>query len=320
MRPSRERQSMTASGANGFDNGPHQYKSNSNARCLPQQAFFTPLQIGNLTISHRIEISALTTDSGIPTELMAEYHARRAAGGAGLIIPQGTPIIPKHGMARRTWDVCPRTVGRLEVTAPRGWLHISAVVARPWGALPAETITILHRPGLGECLSTFLLTLVTYIYLCVVYILIPTFITTLPQPCRTAVALSWALCQLLFCVGICLLFPEASPTEVETMVFALYTSSIIFAYWTMGLAGPIPIIGAVLFFGVMGYITIINPFFCSTFMQHGQHQFSTKEGAAMTEGNALDVESWPQRHVADDIAPYSVYQDDRVNLGIFIFM
>lgn len=78
----------------------------------------------------RVIVWNCAADSGIPTELMAEYHARRAAGGAGLIIPQGTPITPKHGMARRTWDVCPRTVGRLEVTAPRGWLHISAVVAR----------------------------------------------------------------------------------------------------------------------------------------------------------------------------------------------
>lgn len=177
--------------------------------------------------------------------------------------------------------------------------------SKPLGGTSAETITILHRPGLGECLSTFLLTLVTYIYLCVVYILIPTLITTLPQPYRTAVALSWALCQPLFCVGRCLLFPEASPTAVKSMMFTLYTCSIIFAYWTMGLTGFIPIIGTVLFFGVMVYITIINHSFCSTFMQHGNHQFSTNEGAAMTEGNALDVESWPQGHVVDDIPPYS---------------
>ena len=71
---------------------------------------FTPLQIGDLTFSNRIGMSALTrnraANGGIPTELMAEYYAQRAAGGAGLIISEGTLITPQgfaflHTVVRR---------------------------------------------------------------------------------------------------------------------------------------------------------------------------------------------------------------------------
>lgn len=52
---------------------------------------FTPLQIGNMHLKHRIIMSPLTRvrcPGGLPTELVAEYYAQRATEG-GLIIGEG---------------------------------------------------------------------------------------------------------------------------------------------------------------------------------------------------------------------------------------
>jgi hypothetical protein len=223
-------------------------------------------------------------------------------------------------------------------------------------------LAIPHCRGLGECLPTFLLTLVFYIYFIVIYILAPMFVATLPQPWRTIVALSWDLCQPLFCLGVCLLFPHTSLTwttlVVESVMVVSYTCGTIFAYSSTGLTsksyhtqsknflipllvGSITIIGAIVF-GVVVYVTIIDPLFRSTFVRHGQHQFLAqlsaldrlrflfqdipqglrivfarlsicfvawmgKDGEAVTEGNALDVVSSPQGHTVCDIPPpYSV--------------
>jgi N-ethylmaleimide reductase len=53
---------------------------------------FTPLQVGDINLSHRIIMSPLTRTrcpGGLPTPLVAEYYAQRATTG-GFIVSEGT--------------------------------------------------------------------------------------------------------------------------------------------------------------------------------------------------------------------------------------
>lgn len=53
---------------------------------------FTPLKVGDMSLSHRIIMSPLTRircPGGLPTPLVAEYYAQRATNG-GLLIAEGT--------------------------------------------------------------------------------------------------------------------------------------------------------------------------------------------------------------------------------------
>lgn len=60
---------------------------------------FEPLTLsgGAVTLRNRIAISALTRDRSVPTNVPNEanrlYYAQRAAGGAGLIVSEGTLIV-----------------------------------------------------------------------------------------------------------------------------------------------------------------------------------------------------------------------------------
>jgi len=56
---------------------------------------FTPLKVGDLTLKNRIVMSPMTrqfSPGGVPTEDVAAYYRRRAEGGAGLIVTEGTGI------------------------------------------------------------------------------------------------------------------------------------------------------------------------------------------------------------------------------------
>jgi 2,4-dienoyl-CoA reductase-like NADH-dependent reductase (Old Yellow Enzyme family) len=56
---------------------------------------FTPLTVGNLTLKNRIVMSPMTrqfSPGGVPTQEVAGYYRRRAEGGAGLIVTEGTGI------------------------------------------------------------------------------------------------------------------------------------------------------------------------------------------------------------------------------------
>ena len=57
----------------------------------PYPHLFTPLRVGPLTLANRVVFAAHLTNyacDGLPTEQHAAYYARRAAGGAGLIITE----------------------------------------------------------------------------------------------------------------------------------------------------------------------------------------------------------------------------------------
>ena len=55
---------------------------------------FSPFKLGSQTIKNRIAMAPLTRQmahaDGTPTDEMAAYYGRRARGGLGLIITEGT--------------------------------------------------------------------------------------------------------------------------------------------------------------------------------------------------------------------------------------
>ena len=55
---------------------------------------FTPLKIGSTVLKNKIILAPLTRQSafsdGTPTKEMDAYYARRAQGGVGLVITEGT--------------------------------------------------------------------------------------------------------------------------------------------------------------------------------------------------------------------------------------
>lgn len=114
---------------------------------------FQPLQIGGAKLENRIVMSPMTrtmAPTGIPGEKNAAYYRKRAAGGAGLIITEGTWV--PHDAAANEVDV-PRMYG-LEALA--GWkLVVDAVhaentpiFAQLWhvGQMKQHTVDGLYAP------------------------------------------------------------------------------------------------------------------------------------------------------------------------------
>ncbi|KAI5119237.1 hypothetical protein M0805_002162 [Coniferiporia weirii] len=62
---------------------------------------FTPLRIGDITVQHRVVMAPLTRfradDAHVPTDMMVEYYAQRAAVPGTLLITEGTFIAQKAG-------------------------------------------------------------------------------------------------------------------------------------------------------------------------------------------------------------------------------
>jgi 2,4-dienoyl-CoA reductase-like NADH-dependent reductase (Old Yellow Enzyme family) len=58
-------------------------------------ALFRPFTVNGLTLPNRIVMAAMTrfqSPGGIPNQAVADYYARRADGGCGLIITEATPV------------------------------------------------------------------------------------------------------------------------------------------------------------------------------------------------------------------------------------
>ncbi|WP_438491800.1 NADH:flavin oxidoreductase [Paenibacillus sp. IHBB 3054] len=56
---------------------------------------FTPFQVGTLSLQNRIVMAPMTraySPNGVATEAVAEYYRKRAEGGVGLIVTEGTAI------------------------------------------------------------------------------------------------------------------------------------------------------------------------------------------------------------------------------------
>jgi len=133
---------------------------------------FQPFTLKSLTTANRIVMAPMTrgfSDQGLPTQAMADYYRRRAEGGVGLIVTEGTvvsrpaaknrPGIPHiHGDALTGWkrivDAVHAAGGKI---APQLW-HVGAMPDRrtQWAApTPFEGPSRLSKSGaeLGQEMS-----------------------------------------------------------------------------------------------------------------------------------------------------------------------
>jgi len=88
---------------------------------MSAEALFTPFSIKNVTLPNRIVMAPMTrsfSPGGIPGEDVAAYYRRRAQGGVGLMITEGT--YPPHPAAGFDPKV-PRLYGE---AALQGWRHV----------------------------------------------------------------------------------------------------------------------------------------------------------------------------------------------------
>ena len=96
---------------------------------------FTPFQLGNLILKNRIVMPAMglaVCEDGAPNEEHADYYARRAAGGASLVMTEGVYI--DH---RSSGDN--PLLGRFHGDhAVEGWRHVAARVHEDGGFVMPE--------------------------------------------------------------------------------------------------------------------------------------------------------------------------------------
>ena len=132
---------------------------------------FRPFTAGSLTMKNRIVMAPMTrsfSPHGIPTDDVTAYYKRRADGGVGLIVTEGTaidrpgakndPNVPDfHGPSLLAWQRIVDTVhaagGRI---APQLW-HVGARVSRR-GGFPTELLESpsgidMHGNPLGHAMS-----------------------------------------------------------------------------------------------------------------------------------------------------------------------
>lgn len=68
---------------------------------LGSELLFTPLEVGNVTLQHRIVMSPLTryrADADhVPSDIMVEYYSQRASTPGTLLIAEATIIAPRAG-------------------------------------------------------------------------------------------------------------------------------------------------------------------------------------------------------------------------------
>ncbi|MEI6417585.1 MAG: NADH:flavin oxidoreductase [Sphingomonadales bacterium] len=105
---------------------------------------FRPFTLKGLTLPNRIVMAPMTrsfSPGGVPGDNVAEYYRRRAAGGVGLIVTEGTavnregaandPDVPEfHGKGLDGWAKVPPVVhGAGGLIAPQLW-HVGAMPNR----------------------------------------------------------------------------------------------------------------------------------------------------------------------------------------------
>jgi 2,4-dienoyl-CoA reductase-like NADH-dependent reductase (Old Yellow Enzyme family) len=125
-------------------------------------ALFTPFQLGRLTLPNRIVFPPMgleVCEEGVPSEEAAEYYARRASGGASLVITEGVyidhpssgdnPLLGRfHGEpAYEGWrQVAAKVHAAGGYTVPELW-HVGLIFRGP-DILTGEPLNF--RPELGQ--------------------------------------------------------------------------------------------------------------------------------------------------------------------------
>lgn len=102
--------------------------SNSNT------ALFTPIQIGPITLKHRIVFASLTRgrndENHVATDLQAEYYGQRATDG-GLLIVEAMNVNRQAGMS-------PGTPGIFSKEHVEGWKKVTAAVHAKGGYIQSQ--------------------------------------------------------------------------------------------------------------------------------------------------------------------------------------
>jgi N-ethylmaleimide reductase len=102
---------------------------------LARNKLFTPVQIGAITLKHRIVMPALSRlraewPSGVPSKLMLEYYSQRASDG-GLILTEATAISP----SARGYRGAPGIYSEEQV---KGWERVTNAVHAKGGCMFAQ--------------------------------------------------------------------------------------------------------------------------------------------------------------------------------------
>lgn len=132
----------------------------SDVRTAPDSAvspLFRPFTVGKLRLPNRIVMAPMTRNfspDGVPGPEVAEYYARRARGGAGLIVTEGTVV--DHPASAPTTTV-PRFHGE---DALAGWARVveavhaagGRIIPQLWHAGPerkGDDVPDPHVPAVG---------------------------------------------------------------------------------------------------------------------------------------------------------------------------
>ena len=104
------------------------------------EPLYEPYRIKNLDLPNRFAMAPITRmrspGGGVPNDTAAEYYHRRAAGGIGRIITEGT--LPEHPLAAHDPDI-----PRLAPEAVDGWRKVLDRVAET----PAKTFVQIWHQG-----------------------------------------------------------------------------------------------------------------------------------------------------------------------------
>lgn len=106
--------------------------SNSTTNSQTVQALFQPFKLGKLTIPNRIVMAPMTrgfSPDGVPGQNVADYYRRRAEGGVGLIITEGTLINHPASASNPNY---PSFYGE---AALKGWAEVVASVHQAGGLI-----------------------------------------------------------------------------------------------------------------------------------------------------------------------------------------
>ncbi|ARU89581.1 NADH:flavin oxidoreductase [Pseudomonas sp. M30-35] len=126
---------------------------------MTAQALFQPFKLGNLTLPSRVVMAPMTrsfSPGGVPNNDVIEYYRRRAAGGVGLIITEGTTVDHK---AANGYPNVPRFYGE---DALAGWQKVVEAVHAEGGKIVPQlwhvgnvrklgTEPDASVPGYGPC-------------------------------------------------------------------------------------------------------------------------------------------------------------------------
>lgn len=99
---------------------------------MTASALFQPFTLGNLTLPTRVVMAPMTrsfSPGGVPNSKVIEYYRRRAAGGVGLIITEGTTVGHK---ASNGYPHVPRFYGE---DALAGWQKVVEAVHAEGGKI-----------------------------------------------------------------------------------------------------------------------------------------------------------------------------------------